>query len=240
MKPITWILLVGALCAWPLAGVTSQEAVSVVVATEAIPRGTRITPEMVSGEDALFTVVLYPAAPAGTVGSLADLPGWVTRVDIPREQPIARHFLFPHPADHPATTPPPPVAPVEARTVRAYGDYIEYRYAQPAPPGLASGDRVDVFTSTALDNLQADETRVLLQDVVIAQAGPEAIVFSLTRDERDTLAAFIASEATLTLALAGPGAADYPDVPIHWEYLIMRVDNRLPVPDGADLSHLGD
>lgn len=223
-------------------------SVAVLIALRDIPRGLLITDDLLSGEGAIFGVAYYPpeSLPFDALRDLSALSGYVTRVDLPREQPIIAAYLWPHPLYLPNETALP--LRLGLRTVREYGVYQEYRVENLAqlryPTGLASGDRVAIMATTGLGDPLQDETRPLLPDVIIAQVSAEGVSFSLAETERRILQSFLSTGLGVTLLLHPQGApSDFAGFNagsnlIQWDYLLERANYPVDLPEDADLSNI--
>lgn len=223
-----------------------DEVVAVVVAAQALPRGTSFDAVNTNGDDALVIIAFYPAnsLPEGALQNPSDLIGSILRTDIAAETPILSGYLFPIAATDAAL--PPPIAEGQ-RVTRELGTYREFRYENldqiNMPARLAAGDAVDIIASTDVSNIFQDESHYLLTDVVVAERNASSITFSLLPEQIDPLSQFLSTGLTITLILKDPvqpAEADFNAGQnlVNWEYLLNRLDNPLIIPDGADFSAL--
>jgi Flp pilus assembly protein CpaB len=250
MKRILLILLISLGMAGMLSGSLSAqdtaEVAPVIVTLEALPRGFVFTEENVLGANPVVGLVLYPASslPATAIQSLEDVVGRVLRTDLEVENPLVEHYLFPHPAGLPDAEIPYPISPSGYYVVREYGTYVEYDLTDlgrvSRPVRLAAGDHVDIIGSTALGDIFQDETRFIVEDVVIARLTDTTLTLSLTPQQRALFSPIWELGLPITMVLrAVDDAAPPQNVPIiNWDYLTRRDVNPLLIPEGADITDL--
>jgi hypothetical protein len=222
------------------------EVAPVIVVLETLPRGFVFTEENVLGTDPVVGIVLYPASslPATAIQNLEDVIGRVLRTDLEVENPLVEHYLFPHPAQLPNAEIPYPISPPGYYVVREYGTYVEYdlddleRVARPVR--LAAGDHIDIIGSTVLGDIFQDETRFVVEDVVIARLTKDTLTLSLTPQQRALFSPIWELGLPITLVLRTVGDPAPPqNVPIiNWDYLTQRDLNPLLIPEGADITDL--
>jgi len=238
------LLLIGVMALPSLATGQREEFVPVIIAKQDLPRGLLLTEELVLGEDAVLAVAFYPpdALPATALQSLEEAIGYVLRTDVPLENPIFRHFLFPHPAQHPFASAPYPIAPSGYRVAREYGVFREITLDQlervRAPALLAAGDRVDLFFTTQVGGALQDESAVVVESLIVAQVSEAYITLSVSEEQQSALQALLPLDVPLTLVLRGRADLDRIEA-VNWDYLTTREFNPILVPDGANLSQVG-
>jgi len=224
----------------------------VMVATQDLPRGFYLSEEQVIGDNAVVKIAFYPAqsVPATAIDSPGALIGTILRTDIPAENPIVQHYLFPHPLERPLSEIPYPISPPGYRVIREPGLYQELTLTDVGrvrrPDGLAAGDTVDIFATTGAGNALIDETYSLAQSIVITSIDETAIVLSLNAEQRVTVTDFFSTGLPITLVLRQRTdrgvtleAVNGDSNRLNWEYLTNRLDNPITIPDGADLSSIG-
>lgn len=252
MKHLFSLGIVLCLCVVPAAAQEEEEIVPVVVALQDLSRGLLLTEELVLGESPVVGLAFYPSAslPATAIQNLDELIGYRLRTDVPMENPLVRHYFFPDPILQPAAEAPFPIAPNGLRVVRDYTAYREVTFNELDrvlyPARLAAGDSVAIVITTTLGSPLQDETSFLLRSVVIAQLTEEAITFSVTETQQETLEAYLESGLPLTLVMRSPADADAELESfnngtnlMNWGYLLNRDDDPLIIPDGADLTSVG-
>jgi|GEM_PF-6897383 len=221
----------------------SDNVLPVVVALQPIPRGTLITDSVISGEAPLFAEVLYPAAavPATVYQSVDLLVGQRLRTDVNPEQPIARHYLYPDPLYAPDAEIPFAISPTGYVVTRDYGVYrvVELPREQLTFPSLlAAGDVVDLLETTQTGNILQDETRPVIESVVVAEVTDETIRFSVAFERAEILESAVLP-ITIVLRSSASQETSFEIPLISWAYLLERDFDPIVVPSGADLSQLG-
>jgi hypothetical protein len=200
----------------------------------------------VFGGSALIEVRLYPAdsQPATALSRPEQALGMIVRADIPRGQALVAHYLYPDPAARPLDPSPYPVSPPGYRLTQAYGDFSEVvaenidRIRRPAR--LAAGDRVAIIATTPPGPILQSQARLLLSGALMAEVSAAALHFSLPTEQAPLLQDYLSTGFPLTLVIIGAGELSNEPPLITWDYLLSRFDYPLLIPDGADLSALGD
>ena len=225
--------------------------VPVVVARQELPRGLLLTEDNVLGEDAIVRIAFYPAGglPATAIQTLEELIGTVLRTDVPTENPLVRHYLFPDPRLLPEAEVPFPISPPGMRVVRNYESFREMSYENTGqfllPARLAAGDTVDIVNSTNLGNPLQDEATILLEGIVVARIEGSTIAFSTSEANLEVLTNYSDLGVPMTLMIRSLDGDAEVDIfnqgsnRINWEYLTTREDDPLTIPPGSDLTNIG-